>query len=116
MSGSTAPQTINRQSELVVDIDGRDRSRRAIVRGAGDDILVGRHLRRDLHRDIRLALVVEHDNLVFIFRLGIGIAQPHREIGRIAAAETVDRDAARQRSDEANLDLVLCFNGDSREP
>ncbi len=59
----------HRKAELVIGVDGRDRGRRAIVRGAGDDVLVGRHLGRDLHRHVRLALVVEHDELVFVFRL-----------------------------------------------
>ena len=97
----------HRKAELVIDVDGRDRGRRAIMRGAGDDVLVGRHLGGDLHRHVRLALVVEHDQLVFVFRLRIGIAQLHRQIGRVAAAEAVDRNAAGQRADEADLDLVL---------
>ena len=102
----------HRKAELVIDVDGRDRGRRAIMRRAGDDVLVGRHLGRDLHRDVRLALVVEHDHLVFVFRLGIGVAQPHREVGRVAAAEAVDRNAAGERADEADFDLVLGFGSD----
>ena len=81
------------------------------MRRAGDDLLVGRHLGRDLHRDVRLALVVEHDHLVFVFRLGVGVAQLDREVGRVAAAEAVDRHAAGERTDEADLDLVLGLGG-----
>ena len=101
----------HRQAELVIDVDRRDRGRRAIVRGGGDDLLVGRHLGGDLHRHVRLAFVVEHDELVFVFRLGVGVAQLHGEIGRVAAADAVDRDAAGQRTDEADLDLVLGVSG-----
>jgi len=97
----------HREAEFVIGVDRRDCGRRAIVRGAGDDLLVGRHLGRLLHGDVRLALVVEHHQLVFVFRLRIGIAQPHREIGRVAAADAVDRDAPGQRADEADLHLVL---------
>ena len=61
--------------------------------------------------DVRLALVVEHNQFVFVFRLRVGIAQPHGEIGRIAAAEPVDGNAAGQRTDEADLDLVLGVGG-----
>ncbi len=68
----------HRKSELVIGVDGRDRGRRAIMRGGGDDVLVGRHFGGDLHRDVRLALIVEHDQLVFVFRLGVGVAQLDR--------------------------------------
>src|SRR5581483_5081777 len=34
----------HREAEFVVGVDGGDRGRRAVVRGAGDDLLVGRHL------------------------------------------------------------------------
>ena len=105
----------HRQAELVIDVDGRDRGRRAIVRRRRDDLPVGRHLGGDLHRHVRLALVVEHHVLVLVFRLAVGIAQPHREVGRVAAAEPVDRDAAGQRADEADLDLVLRLGGRSRQ-
>ena len=50
------------------------------MRRGADDLPVRGHLGRNLHRDVRLALVVEHDQLVFVFRFGIGIAQPHREV------------------------------------
>ena len=48
------------------------------MRRPGDDFLVGRHLGGDLHRHVRLAFVVEHDELVFVFRFRIGIAQLDR--------------------------------------
>ena len=77
------------------------------MRGAGDDVLVGRHLGCDLDRDVRLALVVKHDQLVLVLCLGVGISQLDGKIGRVAAAQTVDRHAAGERSDETDLDLVL---------
>jgi hypothetical protein len=52
--------------------------------GGGDDVLIGRHFSGDLNRHVRLALVVEHHQLVFVLRLGIRVAQLDREIGRIA--------------------------------
>ena len=105
----------HRKTELVVDVDGCDRRRRAIMRGAGDDVFVGCHLGGDLHRDVRFALIVEHDQLIFVFRLGVGIAQLHGQIRRIAAAEAVDRDAARERPDEADFHLVLGVGCTHRE-
>src|SRR4029450_1537359 len=49
----------------------------------------------------------EHDELVFVFRIRIGVAQPHGKLGRVTAAEAVGCRAARQRPDEGDLDLVL---------
>ena len=77
------------------------------MRGAGDELPVRRHLGRDLHGDVRFALVVEHDHLVGVFRLGVGVAKLHREVGGVAAAKPVGRDAAGERPDEADLHLVL---------
>ena len=71
----------HRKAELVIGVDGGDRRRRAIMRRAGDDVLVSGHLGRNLHRDVRLALVIEHHELVFVFRVRIGIAQTHGEVG-----------------------------------
>jgi len=82
---------------------------------AGDDILVGRHLGGDLDRHVRLALVVEHHQLVFVFRLRIRVAQLHGEVGRVASADAVDRDAARQRTDETDFHLVLGVCGSRRK-
>ena len=79
------------------------------MRCAGNDLLVCRHLGRNLHRHIRLALVVEHHELVFVFRFWIGVAEPDREVRGIAAADTVYRDAAGERTDEADFDFVLGF-------
>ena len=45
------------------------------MRRPGDDFLVRRHLGGDLHGHVRLAFVIEHDELVFVFRFRIGIAQ-----------------------------------------
>jgi hypothetical protein len=75
--------------------------------GAGDDLPVGRHLGRDLNRDVRLALIVKHDQLVLVLCLGVGISQFDRKIGRVAATQAVDRYPAGQRSNEADLHLVL---------
>jgi len=77
------------------------------MRRARDDFSIRRHLGRDLHRHIGLALVVEHDQVVGVFCLGIGIAQLHGEISGIAAAEAIDRHAAGERTDETDFDLVF---------
>jgi hypothetical protein len=79
--------------------------------GGGDDVLIGRHFSGDLNRHVRLALVVEHHQLVFVLRLGIRVAQLDREIGRIVSADAVDRDAAGQRADETDFHLVLGVRG-----
>ena len=97
----------HRQSEPIVGLDRGDRRHRAIVRDRCDDAAVRARLGRHLHGDVRLAFVVEHDELVFVFRLRVGVAQPDRELGRVAAAEAVGRGAAGERPDERNLDLVL---------
>jgi len=60
----------HRKAELVICVDCGDRSRRAVVRCSGDDVLVGGHFGRDLHRDVRLAFIVEYDEFVFVFRIG----------------------------------------------
>jgi len=65
----------------MVDVDSGDRSRRAVVRCRCDDILFSRHLGRDLHGDIWFAFIVENDHFVFVFRLGIAIAQSDSEVG-----------------------------------
>src|SRR4029079_14551360 len=57
-----------------------------------------------------------HHKFVFIFRLGIGVTQFHREVGGVTAAETIDRYTASERPNETDLDLVLRFDGPSREP
>ena len=97
----------HRQPETVVGLDCRDRRCRAIMRGGRDHRAVGAGLGRHLHRDIGLALVVEDDKLVFVFGPGVGVAQFHRELGRVAGADAVGGDAARERADEGHLDLVL---------
>src|SRR5262249_26970273 len=99
------------KAELVIGVNGGDRGRRAIMRRAGDDVLVGRHLGRDLDGDVRFALIVEHDHLVFVFGFRVGIAQPDGEVSRVTAAEAVDRNAARQRADKSDFDFVLRFGG-----
>ena len=105
--GKDSPPHDHRKAELVVGVDGRYCGRRAVVRRSSNDLVVGGHLGRGLHGDVRLAFVVEHDELVVVFGLCIGVAQLHRQIGRVAAADAVDRDTAGQRPDEADLDRVL---------
>ena len=75
--------------------------------GGRDHRAVGARLGRHLHRDIGLALVVENEKLVFVFGLGVGVAQFHRELGRVAGADAVGGDAAGERTDEGHLGLVL---------
>src|SRR5262245_52321707 len=104
----------HRKAELVIRVDRGDCGRRAVVRRAGDDVLVFGDLGRDLHRDIGFAFVVEHDELVLIFRIRIGIAQAHGQVGRITPAETVHGYTACQWTNEADLDLVLGFRSDGR--
>ena len=101
----------NRQAELVIHADRGDRGRGAIVCRRSDNFLVCRHPGGDLNRHVGLAFVVEHNELVLVFRLRVGVAQAHREIGRVAAADAVDRDAARERPDKADLDLVFRLGG-----
>src|SRR6185437_9123570 len=62
----------HRKAELVIGVDGGDGGHRAIVRGAGNDVVLGRHLGGDLNRDVGLAFVVEHDEVVLVFGLRIG--------------------------------------------
>jgi hypothetical protein len=97
----------HRQPETVIGLDRRDRGGRAIMGGGRDHRAVGAGLRRHLHRDIGLALVVEHDQLIFVLRLGVGVAQLHRELGRIAGTDAVGGHAAGERTDEGHLGLVL---------
>ena len=101
----------HRQAEPVVGLDRRDRRDRAIVRDRRNDAAVGACLGRRLHRDVRLAFVIEHQELVFVFRIGIGVAELDREISRVAAAQPVSRGPAGERADEGDLDLVLGGDG-----
>jgi hypothetical protein len=101
----------NRQAELVIDVDRGDRGRGAIVCCRSDNRFVCCHPGGDLNRHVGLAFVVEHNELVLVFRLCVGVAQANREIGRVAAADAVDRDAARERPDKANLDLLFRLGG-----
>ena len=83
------------------------------MRRRRDDVLVGRHLGGLLNGHVGLAFVVEHEELVLVFRFCIGVAQPHREIGGVAAAQSVHGNPARERTDEPDLDrlLGLCAQG-----
>ncbi len=105
----------HRQAEPVVGFHRGDRRDRAIVRDRGDDRAVGARLGRHLHGDVRLALVVEHDQLVFVLGFRVGVAQLDRELGRVAAADAVGRGAAGERTDEGDLDLVLGRGGQRDE-
>ena len=96
-----------RHAELMVDVDRGDGDGGAIMGDAADHVAVGRRLGGDLHRHVRLALVVEDDRLVGVFRLGVGVAQLHREVRRVAAAQTDGGIAAAQRADEGYRHLVL---------
>ena len=73
----------------------------------GDHRVIGRELGRDLDANVRFALVVEGNHLVLILGLGVLVAQPDREIGRIPPAEADRRGPAGERRDEADLDHVL---------
>ncbi len=95
----------------MIDVHGGNGHRRAVVRGRGDDVLVGGHLRGDLDADVGLALVVAHDELVLVLGVGVGVAQAHREVGGVAPADAVRRHAAGERADEAHLHLVLGGGG-----
>jgi hypothetical protein len=53
-----------------------------------------------------IALSEAHE-LVVILVLRVLVAQPHREIGRVAPADAVGGHAARQRADESDLDGIL---------
>ena len=105
----------DRQAELVIDVDRGDGHRRAVMGGGGDDVLVGAQFRRRQDADVGLAFVVEHDELVFVLGLGVGVAQAHRQVGGIAAADAVRRRAPAQRSDEADLDLRLGVDRGGRQ-
>ncbi len=69
--------------------------------------LVGPGLGRDLDAGVRLALVVEHHQVVLVLRLRIGVPQLHREIGRVPAAEADGGVPAGERTDERQLHRVL---------
>ena len=103
----------HRQAELVIGVDRADRDRRAVVGDPGHDVVVGGGLGRHLDADVRFALVVEHDHLVLVLGVRVGIAQPDRQIGGIAPAQAIRRDAAGERPDERHLDQVL---GERRRP
>jgi hypothetical protein len=105
----------HRKAKLVVDVDRRDRGCGAIMRGSGDNLLVGGHFGGNLHRHVRLAFVVEHDKFVLVFCLGVGVAQLDREIRGIATAQAVDRHAARERPDETDFHFVLGVGGRCRK-
>ncbi|MGY4290750.1 hypothetical protein ACVWXO_010016 [Bradyrhizobium sp. LM2.7] len=97
----------HRQLEAVKDVDRGDRGRGAVMRHRGDDRAVGGDLGDDLDADVRLAFVVEHNQLVVVFGLRVGIHQFHGQFGRVAAADAVGGECAGERPDERDLDLVL---------
>ena len=84
---------------------------------SGDDVFLCSHLGRRLHGHIGLALIIEYHKFVLILRFRVSVAESHGKIGRIAASQSVDGDAAGERPDEADLDLVLRLCGhNSHEP
>jgi hypothetical protein len=91
----------------MVGVDRGDRDSRAVVRDACHDCAVGACLGRRLHPGVRLALVVEHHHLVLILGALVLIAQLDRKVGRVAPAQAVGGDPARERTDEHDLDLIL---------
>ncbi len=97
----------DRQAELVVRVHRGDRGHRAVVRHAGDDRIVRGRLGRHLHRDVGLALVVQADEFVGVFGLGVLVSQAHRQIRRVAPADAVGGNAPGKRTDESDLDRLL---------
>ncbi len=99
----------------MIDVDGSHRDRRTVVGYAGNDFAIGGRFGCDLHTNVRLAFVIEHNQLVVVFGVGISIAQPHGEVGGIAAAQTVGGNTAGQRSYERKLHGFLGAKGAAGE-
>jgi len=81
---------------------------------APDDGAIGAGLGGHLHAGVGLALVVEHEKLVLVLRLGVRVAQLDRQVGGIAAAEADGGVAAGERADERNADGLLGARGEGK--
>lgn len=78
----------DRQSEPGIGINRRDAYGRAIVGHTGDDATIRCGLGCDLDADIRLAFVVQGDELENVLCRWVGVSQLHGQLRGIAAPDT----------------------------